>query len=113
MSSINPDPRLDRAGPLASQVALDQRSIDELHRGEQGHAAPQADLAEAAYASDSLVAQDTVDSGENMLNAGAWDGIADGERLLSGDSRLEAQLGTLELSRAADQAADIILDAFA
>jgi hypothetical protein len=118
MSSISPDPRLDRAGPMASQVSLealplDARSADALRRGEQGQGAPQLEAAEVAYASDALVAQDLVDSGENVLNARAWDGIADGDRLLSGDTEFEAQLGTLELSQAADQAADAILGAFA
>ena len=109
--SISPDPRLDRAGPLASPSSLDQ--LDTLRRGEQGQGAPQLDVAEVTYASEALVAQDIVDSGEDVLNAGAWDDVADGERLLSGDTGLEAQLGRLDLSQAADQAADLILEAFA
>jgi hypothetical protein len=113
MSSISPDPRLDRAGPMASQVSLDQVSTDALRRGEHGQGAPQLEAAEVAYASEALVAQNVVDSGESVLNARAWDGVADGERLLSGDTEFEAQLGTLELSQAADQAADAILGAFA
>lgn len=111
MSSISPDPRLDRAGALASQVSLDQLSVESLRRGEQG--APQLDVAEVTYASESLVAQEIVDSGEHVLNAGAWDGVAEGQRLLSGDTGVEAQLGTLELSQAADQATELILGAFA
>lgn len=111
--SISPDPRLDRAGPLASQVALDQHSLDAVRRGESGQGTAQLDVTEITYASESLVAQEVVDSGEDVLNVGAWDGVAEGERLLAGDAGLQAQLGGLDLSQAADQAADLILGVFA
>jgi hypothetical protein len=112
MSSISPDPRVDRASPLASQT-LDPHSLDGLRRGEQGQGAAQLDVAEVSYASEALVAQDLVDSGEDVLNAGAWDDVPEGERHLSGDGSVQAQLGSLDLSQAADRAADLILEPFA
>jgi hypothetical protein len=117
MSSISPDPRLDRAGPLASQAALDQQQsldrLDDLRRGEQGQGASPLDVAEAGYASEALVTQEQVDSGEDVLNAGAWDDVPEGARYLAGDGSVQAQLGSLDLSQAADRAADLILEPFA
>ncbi|NYZ62087.1 hypothetical protein [Luteimonas deserti] len=51
------------------------------------------------------------DPGEDVLNATAWDGIPAGMRQLAGDSAFEHRLSALDLSSAADQGADAILDA--
>lgn len=51
------------------------------------------------------------DPGEDVLNVAAWDGIAAGSRQLPGDLAFEAQLAAVDLSQAADQGTDAILDA--
>lgn len=51
------------------------------------------------------------DTGEDVLNASAWGDVAEGDRLLSGDAGFEGVLGGMELSQAADAAADAVLDA--
>lgn len=108
MSSINHDPRLDRAGlqPLDAQVTL-----DDLRRGEQGLRTPDAQGPEHAPTRPSA-GEATLDPGETILNAAAWDGVPAGDRMLEGNLGFEAQLGALDLSLAADLAADVIADAF-
>lgn len=104
MSSIGPDSR--PIATLASQVGLDG-----LRRIEQpGHVAV-ADIPDVAHASDALVAQVQVDAGETVLNADAWQSHPAGERVFAGDPALRERLGALDLSQAADGAADAILDA--
>lgn len=111
MSSITPDPTLNRAGldSLTGQV-----SLDDLRR-QQGLETPQAgaEVAEAAYAplADSPAA--TTDAGEDVLNASAWDGVPEGSRLLSGDMSFENGLGELDLGDAADQGVDAVIASFA
>jgi hypothetical protein len=110
MSSIgSPDPRLTRAGlePLNGQV-----SLDELRSREQG-AGAQAGLEQlqGTASASPYDARANTDLGEDVLNATAWDGVADGQRLLGGDSGFESRLGAMDLSTAADSAADAILAA--
>jgi len=110
MSSITPDPTLNRAGleSLSGQV-----SLDDLRR-QQGFDAPQAgsEVAEVAYAplADSPA---TADAGEAVLNASAWDGIPEGARALAGDMAFENGLSALPLGDAADQGVDAVISAFA
>jgi|SRR6185312_14436067 len=109
MSSIgSPDPRLTRTGleSLNGQVAL-----DELHRRDQGPAAQDAGLEQLHSTTPSSPHDASTDIGENVLNASAWDGVADGQRMLGGDPGFESRLGAMELSTAADSAADAILAA--
>lgn len=109
MSSITPDP-LNRAGldSLGGQV-----SLDDLRR-QQGLETPQGGTptAEVAYAplADSPSA---TDAGETVLNASAWEGVPEGERLLAGDMAFENGLGSLDLSEAADQGVDAVIASFA
>lgn len=110
MSSIgSPDPRLNRAGleSLNGQV-----SLDELRRRDQGPDTQAAGLEQLHGATP--VPRDlhaSTDIGEDVLNAAAWDGIADGQRMLAGDLGFESRLGAMDLSSAADSAADAILAA--
>ncbi|TKR29263.1 hypothetical protein FCE95_13945 [Luteimonas gilva] len=107
MSSIAPDPSLNRTGldSLAGSV-----SLDDLRR-QQGLEAPQTETAEPAAAS--VDTASTVDAGETLLNAPAWDGVAPGDRLLAGDMAFENGLGALDLGAAADQGVDAVIAAFA
>jgi len=107
MSSIAPDPSLNRTGldSLAGSV-----SLDDLRR-QQGLEAPQTETAEPATAS--VDTASTVDAGETLLNAPAWDGVAPGDRLLAGDMAFENGLGALDLGAAADQGVDAVIAAFA
>lgn len=105
MSSIGPDPRLNATGldRLGTQVSLDDlRRQQGAQDGVQDSAAAIAPEAQGA----------ATDSGEDVLNAAAWDDVAPGDRLLAGDLGLEGQLGALDLAQAADYAADAVLDAF-
>ncbi len=108
MSSIgSPDPRLNRAGleSLGGQV-----SLDELHRREQGPGAQGLEqLRDSGASSPAGAGRTAADLGEDVLNASAWDGVAQGQRMLAGDRGLESQLGAMSLSSAADSAADAIL----
>lgn len=110
MSSITPDPTLNRAGldSLTGQV-----SLDDLRR-QQGLETPQAgaEVAEVAYAplADSPA---TLDEGEAVLNASAWDDVPEGDRLLSGDMAFENGLGALDLGDAADRGVDAVIASFA
>jgi len=106
MSTIgSSDPHLTRAG----LARLDgQVSLDELHGRDQGQAAGLEQLRDTGPAPQ---ARPATDAGEDVLNAAAWEGIPAGERLLAGDQDFEAQLGAMELSGAADSAADAILSA--
>lgn len=101
MSTIGPDSRIDRTG-LDSQAALETlRSRD---------VAPQQSVQHAVADAVPAYAPPVVDAGEDVLNADAWHGVAAGERLLTGDSRLEHELGSMDLSAAADRGTDAVLD---
>ena len=110
MSTIgSPDPRLNRAGlePLNGQA-----SMDALHRRDHGPGAQDAALEHLRGPAASTPASDTrpaTDLGEDVLNASAWDGVGQGQRMLAGDLGFESQLGAMPLSSAADSAADAIL----
>lgn len=108
MSSIAPDPSLNRTGldSLAGSV-----SLDDLRR-QQGLEAPQTEAAEPAYAPTGAAA-DATDPGETVLNAAAWDGVPQGSRLLAGDMAFENGLGAMDLGSAADQGVDAVIAAFA
>lgn len=109
MSSIgSSDPHLNRAGlePLNGQVSLDELRGRDHGTGPQGPERlrgpePSRPARDAALA----------DPGEAMLNAAAWEGVPQGQRLLAGDLGFESRLGAMELSSAADSAADAILSA--
>jgi len=98
MSTIGPDSRIDRAG-------LDSQTLEALRVREPAAQAPTA-VAEAVPA----YAPPAVDPGEQTLNADAWRGVAAGDRQLPGDTRLEHELGQLDLSAAADRGAEAVLD---
>lgn len=98
MSTIGPDSRIDRTG-------LDSQTLEALRVREPAAQAPGA-LAEAVPA----YAPPAVDPGEETLNADAWHGVPAGERQLPGDTRLEHELGRLDLSAAADRGAEAVLD---
>jgi len=106
MSTIgSSDPHLNRAG----LARLDgQVSLDGLHGREQGQSPGLEQLRDATPATE---ARPATDAGEDVLNAAAWEGIPAGQRMLAGDPGFEAQLGAMELSGAADSAADAILSA--
>lgn len=110
MSSIAPDPTLNRTGldSLSGQV-----SLDDLRR-QQGFDAPQtgSEVAEVAYAplADSSA---TTDAGEAVLNASAWDGVPEGSRTLAGDTAFENALSTMALGDAADLGVNAVIAAFA
>ncbi|ALN89198.1 MULTISPECIES: hypothetical protein [Lysobacter] len=105
MSTIGPDSRIDRTG-LDSQAALESlRSREPAAQDPIQHANAVSE-AVPAYA------PPAVDAGEDVLNADAWHGVPPGERLLAGDSRLEHELGSLDLSAAADRGADAVMDSF-
>lgn len=110
MSSIgSPDPRLNRAGleSLNGQVTL-----DELRRRDQGPDAQEAGLEQLRSTTPSpRDLHPSTDIGEDVLNATAWDGVAGGQRMLAGDLGFESRLGAMDLSSAADSAADAILAA--
>ncbi len=105
MSTIHSDARLDRAS-LTTQVGL-----DDLRRGEQGLRTPEAQAPDHVPAASSP-AERTLDSGEAALNVDAWGDVPAGDRMLAGDQGFESQLGALDLSLAADLAADVIADSF-
>lgn len=109
MSSIAPDPTLNRAGldSLGGQV-----SLDDLRR-QQGFDAPQTgnEVAEVAYAP--LADNPATDAGEAVLNASAWDGVPEGSRTLAGDTAFENALSTMSLGDAADLGANAVIAAFA
>lgn len=109
MSTINHDVRLDRASldSLGGQVAL-----DDLRRGDQGLRSPETQAPDQVPAGSSSFADVSLDPGEAVLNAAAWDGVPAGDRMLAGNQGFESQLGALDLSMAADLAADVIADAF-
>ncbi len=107
MSTIgSSDPHLNQAG----LARLDgQVSLEELRGRDPGQAAGLEQLHGTAPAPEARGA--TTDAGEDVLNAPAWDGIPAGQRLLAGDQGFEARLGAMDLSGAADSAADAILSA--
>ncbi|WP_407353241.1 hypothetical protein [Luteimonas sp. R10] len=106
MSSIGSDPHLNVTGldRLGGQAAL-----DDLQR-QQG---PQQAREVAREVAREAPQAPAVDPGEQLLAAGAWDGVGPGARLLGGDLGFENDLGALDLSQAADRATDAILDALA
>lgn len=108
MSTIgSSDPHLNRAGldRLDGQV-----SLEELRgRGQGAPARESAGLELRGTAPDARAP--STDAGEDVLNAAAWDGVPSGLRMLAGDQGFEARLGAMELSSAADSAADGILSA--
>jgi hypothetical protein len=111
MSTIgSSDPRLTRTG---LESLNGQLSLDELRGREQGPGAPDAGVEQLRGTTPESPRdlQPTTDAGEDVLNAAAWEGVPDGQRLLAGDRGLESQLGAMDLSSAADSAADAILDA--
>lgn len=102
MSTIGSNPHLNLTGlgGLGSQVGLDElqgRQQPGLERVEtpRDHASPAAD----------------VDAGELVLQAAAWEGVGDGDRMLPGDGLFEAGLGQQDLSSAADRGVDAIFAA--
>ena len=105
MSSIAPDPSLNRTG-LAGSV-----SLDDLRR-QQGLEVPQTESVDAVDAPSADTAAAT-DAGEDVLNAAAWDGVPQGARLLSGDMAFENGLSAQDLGSAADQGVDAVIAAFA
>jgi hypothetical protein len=109
MSTIgSSDPHLNRAGlgRLDGQV-----SLEELRGREQGTGAGQVAGLEQLRGTAPDARAPSTDAGEDVLNAAAWDGVPAGLRMLAGDHGFEAQLGAMELSSAADSAADAILSA--
>jgi hypothetical protein len=109
MSTIgSSDPHLNRAGldRLDGQVPL-----EELRGREQGAGAGQVAGLEPLRGAAFDTRAASTDAGEDVLNADAWDGMPAGLRMLAGDRGFEARLGAMELSRAADSAADAILAA--
>lgn len=109
MSTIgSSDPHLTRAGldRLDGQV-----SLDELRGREQGAGTGQLGGLEQLRGTSPDVRAASADAGEDVLNAAAWDGVPAGLRMLEGDHGFEARLGAMELSSAADSAADAILSA--
>ncbi|MET0328466.1 MAG: hypothetical protein ABW163_06825 [Luteimonas sp.] len=103
MSSIPSDASFNAASldRLGGQVAFD----DLRH---QGPALAPADGGQADAARGPLA-----DPGEDVLNVAAWDGVSAGNRQLPGDLAFEARLSAVDLSQAADQGTDAILEALA
>ncbi len=103
-SIIGPDPGFG----LATLDRVGGQSLDDLRRqqGPEASEGLQTPLAAPAPATPAI------DAGETVLQADAWGGRAVDDRLLAGDLRLEARLGTLGLGAAADAAADAVLEAF-
>lgn len=109
MSSIgSPDPNLNRAGleSLTGQV-----SLDELRRRDQGTGPRGPEQLRGPEPSQPARDVPATDPGEAVLNAAAWDGVPEGQRRLAGDLGFESRLGAMDLSPAADSAADAILSA--
>ncbi|MBX9401229.1 hypothetical protein K4L06_07870 [Lysobacter sp. BMK333-48F3] len=105
MSTIGPDSRIDRTS-LDGQAALESLRGREPAPQEQIQQSPQ--VAEAALPA---YAPPAADAGETVLNADAWSAVPEGERRLAGDPGFEHELGSLDLSSAADRGADAVLDA--
>ena len=109
MSTIgSSDPHLNRAGldRLDGQV-----SLEELRGRDQGTGTRESTGLELRGTAPASEVRVDTDSGEDVLNASAWDGVPAGMRLFAGDHGFEARLGAMELSGAADSAADAILSA--
>ncbi|TDK28963.1 hypothetical protein [Luteimonas terrae] len=103
MSSIPSDASFNAASldRLGGQVAF-----DDLRHEAPGLAPADGGLADVASGP-------LADPGEDVLNVAAWDGVPAGNRQLPGDFAFEARLSAVDLSQAADQGADAILDALA
>jgi len=104
MSSISSDAGFNAATSLdrlGSQVALD----DLRRQGPDG----QAPVGDAVP--DGAARGPQADPGEDVLCVAAWDGVPAGARQLGGDLGFESRLSALDLSTAADQGADAVLDA--
>lgn len=109
MSTIgSSDPHLNRAGldRLDGQV-----SLEELRGRDQGTGTRESTGLELRGTAPAADVRPSADSGEDVLNAAAWEGVPAGMRMLAGDPGFEARLGAMELSGAADSAADAILSA--
>lgn len=106
MSSIRPDPRLDRPG----LDALGGTSLDGLRGREQPASHEELALRVAEPLPEAPLAP-ALDAGEDVLNAPAWE--AGATRMLAADAALARSLGALDLAQAADRAADAVLDALA
>ena len=92
MSSIRPDPRLDRPG--LNGLGGDAPSLEEL----RGRDVPRAaDAAAEAVLADTAPPGAAVDAGEHVLNAPAWAGVAP-PRLLNAEPVLTPPAG-FELER--------------
>src|SRR3546814_11519515 len=104
MSTIgSSDPHLNRAGldRLDGQV-----SLEELRGRDQGTGTRESTGLELRGTAPAADARPSADSGEDVLNASASDGVPAGTRMLAADHGLEARLGAMELSGAAACAAD-------
>lgn len=105
MSGISSNPGFNAASLDRLGSGL---SLDELRgRGPDGQGA--AD--EAGF--DTTARGPLADPGEDVLNVAVWDGVPAGARQLAGDAGFQHRLATMDLSTAADQGADAILDALA
>lgn len=107
MSTIGHDNRLNVSSGFDRLER--QGALDDLHRQP---ADGQAGLEGLAPSFDESAAAAAGDVGEGVLNAAAWDGVAEGGRMLAGDYGFEAQLAAMDLGEAADHAADAVIDAF-
>lgn len=101
---------------IPSDVSFNAASLDRLG----GHVAfddlrqqPGSGLAPADGGYADAPRGPQADPGEDVLNVAAWDGVAAGNRQLPGDLAFEARLSAIDLSQAADQGTDAILDALA
>src|SRR3546814_12259689 len=101
MSTIgSSDPHLNRAGldRLDGQV-----SLEELRGRDQGTGTRESTGLELRGTAPAADARPSADSGEDVLNASAWDGVPAGLRQLAGDHGLAARLRARELSGAAER----------
>jgi hypothetical protein len=103
MSSIPSDASFSAASldRLGGHVALDDLQP-------QG---PGLAPADGGYADTATARGPLADPGEDILNVAAWDGVPAGNRQLPGDLAFEARLSAIDLSQAADQGTDAVLDA--
>src|SRR3546814_7890844 len=105
MSTIgSSDPHLNRAGldRLDGQV-----SLEELRGRDQGTGTRESTGLELRGTAPAADARPSADSGEDVLNASAWDGVPAGMRMLAGDHGFEARLGAMELSRSEEHTSEL------
>ncbi|ATD66325.1 hypothetical protein CNR27_01745 [Luteimonas chenhongjianii] len=100
---------------IPSDASFNAASFDRLggHVGLDDLRAPQGGGLPAAEGHADPLRGPQADPGEDILNLAAWDGVAAGDRLLSGDVAFEARLSAIDLAQAVDQGTDAILDALA